>query len=52
MAMLYEPDLPQLSPKGLPPVRDEVASATLEELDLMSSEVRPPPLPPPQGSRA
>ena len=43
MSMLYEPDLPCLSPKGLPPVPEalELASEALENLCLMSPEEAP-----------
>lgn len=40
LSMMYEPDLPCLSPKGLPPVRDSIRSDTLEDLCLMAPEAR------------
>jgi len=39
--MMYEPDLPALAPKALPPVPSHIASLSLEDLALMSPEEAP-----------
>jgi deoxyribodipyrimidine photolyase len=41
LAMLYEPDLPALAPKALPPPPAPLRSASLEELGLMSPDEAP-----------
>ena len=39
--MMYEPDLPALAPKALPPVPASIQSLSLEDLSLMSPEEAP-----------